>query len=141
MQPLAIGGPAFDELGNIREAIEEHFVLGIEQIDEKRVERVARGVHLLAVHAAAGVERDAEADGDALGAEVRDRLLLAVLEDAEVFLAQVRNEPAVRVGHRGGDVDQFHGAAEPERLPIVLGRRLLLRGDGRGCERDGSEDG
>ena len=46
---------------------------------------------------------------------------LAVLEDAEILLAQPADESAAGVGHRRGDVDQLHGAAELEPLRSSFG--------------------
>ena len=56
------------------EADQEHVVVGRQQLEQEAVERLPRRLHLLAGHAAAGVERDAQADRHALGAEVRDLL-------------------------------------------------------------------
>ena len=69
-----------------------------------------------------------EADRHALGAEVRDRLLLAILEDTEVFFAQARDESAVDVGHRGRHVDQLDAGSEAEDLrTLSLLPRWALR--------------
>ena len=76
------------------EPVQEHLVVRIEQLREKAVERLARRGHFLAVHAAARVEHNAEADRHPLAVEVRDGLRLVVLVDAEVFLPQTRDEAA-----------------------------------------------
>ena len=80
----------FDELGLIVEAIQEHFVVSIEQLEEEAIERLPRRHPFLALHAAARVDDEPEADRHALAVEVRDLLFLAVLEETEVFLAQAR---------------------------------------------------
>ena len=103
-----------------------------------------RGDQLVAFHAAAGVEDDAEADRDALRGEVRDRPQLAVLVDPEIVLTEAGDEPASPVTHGRGDVDQLDPGAEAELLPLA-GGGPLLRGhrhqrhdDGRGDESGGA---
>src|SRR4051812_4531346 len=122
-----VAGPPFDQPRGVVEAVEEHFVFGIEQLDEKTIERLARREHLVAVHAAARIEDDAEADRDAFGAEVRHRLRLFVVEHAEVVLREPRHEAPGLVAHGRIHVDQLDAGAELERLRIRLGRLLLLR--------------
>ena len=78
-----------------------------------------------------------EADRHAFVAEVGDFLLLAVLEDREVFLVKPGHEPAVAVGHRGGDVDQFDAAAEAERL-LRPGAGRCGRNDQEQRDREGT---
>ena len=119
-------GPGVHQLGPVVEAVEEHLVVFAEQLEEETLQRLFRGDHLLAFHAAAGVEDDAEADRHAFGGEVRDRPQLAVLVDPEVVLPEAGHEPAVAVADRGGDVDQLDAGAEAELLPF--GRR-----SGRSC--------
>ncbi len=116
--PLAIRRPGFDELGLIVESIEEHFVVSIEQLEEETIERLPRRHPLLALHAAARVDDETQADRHALAVEVRDLLFLAVLEEAEVFLAQARDEPAVGVGDCCRDVDELDAGLEAEDLRI-----------------------
>ena len=61
------------ELRPVVEPVEEHLVVLAEQVEEEALQRLLRGQHLLAFHAAARVEHDAEADRDALRGEVGDR--------------------------------------------------------------------
>src|SRR5262249_25239972 len=91
-----------------------------------------RLLHLLAGHAAAGVEGDAEAHRDALGIEVRDLHWLAVLVDGEVLRAQAWDEAAVHVGDGGGDGPQLDAAPESE---LVVAPRPLWRLGGLAVQR------
>ena len=132
----------FDQLRRVVEPVEEHLVVRIDQLEEEAIERLARGVHLVAVHAAAGVEDDAEADRDALGVEMRHRLQLLVVEDAEVVLGQSRHEPAGLIGHRRVDVDQLDAGAELERLRVgLLRRRRALSQGGQAGRRAAARRG
>ena len=54
------------QLGPVVEPVEEHLVVVAEQLEEEPLQRLPGGDHLLAFHAAAGVEHDAEADRHAL---------------------------------------------------------------------------
>src|SRR5262249_47372187 len=94
-------------------------VLPIEQLVQESLERALRRFDLFAGHAAAGVERDAEAHGNAVGAEMRHRLGLVVFVDEEIFLAQIRHEPSVRIGHGGGDADQLAVALEAKPIGVL----------------------
>ncbi len=130
----AIGRPLVHQLRRAVEPIEEHLVFRPEQVEQEAVQRHLRGRHLLAAHAAAGVEDDPETHRHALGVEMGDRLRLIVLVDAEVLLAQARDEPAVAVGDGRGHVDQFDAGAEAKRLLILV----LLREErgGSGGQQD-----
>ena len=78
------------------EAIQEKLVLRVGQLLQEAVDGVARRLPLLALHAAAGIEDDAETDRRALGAEVRHFDWLAVFVDDEVFFAQPGGNRPVR---------------------------------------------
>ena len=133
---LAVRGPVAHHVGAIGEAEEEDLVLGLQQVVEEAIERRLRGTELLARHAAADVEHDAEAHGHALAAEVRDLLSLAVFAHEEVLLAQAGRESTRTVGHRRGDVDQLGRAAKPE---AVLLRSQRPHGERR--DQDGQQGG
>ncbi len=92
-----------DVAGEIANGIEVEVVVEID--DEGLVLRIAHfhkcersGADLgdLVAHAAAIVDDQAQADGNVFLAEDRELLLDLVLEDAEVFLLQARNELAAR---------------------------------------------
>ena len=99
--------PAVHQLGIRIEPIEKHFVFRSQQLKEEAIQSLTRGEHLLAVHAAAGIERDTKADRYPLAVEVRDLLGLIVFEETEVLFPKPRDEPAAGVGHRRVDVDEF----------------------------------
>ena len=109
---LPIRRPALRDLRPRRELDEEQLVVLIEQLEDQAFDRRPRGRKLLRRHAAARIEGDAEADRDAIAAEVRDVLDLPVLVHREVFLPQSRDEAPVVIGHRCRDVDELHAAAE-----------------------------
>ena len=113
-QKLTIGRPSLQQHWPVAEAIQEDLILRVEDVVEKAVERALRGADLLARHAAAGIEDDPEAHRHALGTEVCHRLWLVIFVDGEVLLLQARDEPAVRIGHARGDVDQLDAALEVE---------------------------
>ena len=137
-EQLPIGRPALHENRTIVEAIQKDFILCIEQIVEKSIERISGRPDSLPGHAAARVERDSKADRHALGAEVRDRLRPVVFVHREVLLSKARDESAGTVGHRGGDVDQLDTALEAE-LGVGSLRRGLLRVQ-RDEEQSGRQD-
>jgi hypothetical protein len=89
-------------------------------------------------HAAARVESNPEADGNTLGAEVRHLLHLGVFVHDESLHLEIGYEPAVRVGHARGDIDQLDPALEAESGIGILGRRLLRvqRNDNERDRRD-----
>ena len=118
----AILSPALHEHRTAVEAIQEHFVLRPEQIEEEAIERRLRRGDLLADHAAAGVERDAETHRHALGIELRDGLQLAVFVDEEVVLFQVTHESSAVVSDRHRHADELDARAK--RKPLT-GRALL----------------
>src|SRR5204863_7234542 len=61
----------------------------------------------LAIHAAAGVEKNANADGHILVlAEMRDLLRLPVFFENEIVLGEIRDIPSSRVGDCRDDIDQ-----------------------------------
>ena len=74
--------------GLVVERQHEELVGRVEQVEEEPVDRRARVLDALAEHAVADVEQQAEADRHALVRELRDRLLLAVLEDFERLARQ-----------------------------------------------------
>ena len=122
MPALSVRPPLF-EVGVGAEPDEEHLVIGVQQVEQESLERRLRVRELVARHAAAGVEHDAEAYRHALCVEVRDRLLLPVLEHDEVLLPEVGHEAPgpVRDGRR--HVDQLDARAKAEAL-----LRLLVAG-------------
>jgi hypothetical protein len=65
------------------------------------------------------------------GSEVRDGLLRAIIEDAEVFAMQAFNEFATGVGDDDADVDALDGEADGLRR----GGRRILRGERKGEEQ------
>jgi hypothetical protein len=103
----------------------ERLVAGLEQLRQEAIQRAARIDHRLAAHAVAGVEQHAEADGHPLVGELRDVLLVAVLENLEVVLRQPRDEAAIRIGDRHRDLDDVDAGAE---------------GLGNGANHEGHED-
>ena len=116
--------PPLQQHRRVAEAIDEHLVAFVEEIRQEAIERAAGRLNLFAGHAAAGVERDAEADRHSFGAELRDGLPNVVFIDDEVVLGEVGHEAAVGIRHRGRDVHQLDAALEAERV-LVLCRRLL----------------
>src|SRR4029453_8744319 len=113
---LLVACPWMHELRAVIEPVKEDLVVLTEQVEEEPLQRLLGGSHLLAFHAPAGVEDDSQADGYALGGEVGDRALPAVLIDPEVLLTETGHEPTAAVAHGRGDVDQLDARAEPERL-------------------------
>ena len=124
-QPIAIVGPVRDKIRAGAEAIQEELVELVVHQAEEAIDRAHRRRPLLAGHAAAGVDDDAEADRRAIGAEVRDLDRLVVLVDEEVFLAQPAVEAARSIGDGGRHVDQLDAALELEAA-------LFLREQGSG---------
>ena len=118
--PVGVAGPVVDEPRLVVEPVEEELVVRPEQIEVEAVEGAAGGGHPPALHAAARVERDAEADRRPLAAEVGEGLQFAVLVDEEVVPVEARHETPAPVGHRRADVDQIDAGAEPERGPVGL---------------------
>ena len=140
--PRAVFRPPLNELRVRIEAIEEHLVLGSEQLEQEAIERLARGEHFFTVHAAARIEHDAQADGNALAVEVGDLLQLLVLEETEIFFVQSGHEAAGAVGDGRVDVDQLDAGAKPERLRTLLRLPRLLRHERRECRgHDERDDG
>jgi hypothetical protein len=127
-------------VGCVVEAIEEHFVFWSQQIEEEPIERRAGGRDLRARHAAARVEDDAEADRDALGAEVRDVYRLIVLEHPEIALLQTGHESSGAVGDRRGDVDEFDAGAKAERILTVKDVRASAGDPDRQREHDAAAE-
>ena len=82
------------------EADQRRFVLDREQLVEEMGERHARIDDALAAHAVADVERQREADRNALFRELGDRLRHAVFFDGEVVLAERGDQAAFAVAHR-----------------------------------------
>src|SRR5690606_34023516 len=109
---LRVVRPGLGQRGVGRKLHEQQLVVPAEEVEDEPVYRGAGGRHLLIGHAAARVERDAEAHRHALVAEMRDLLDLAVVVDGEVLLAEPRDEAAVVIGYRRGDVDQLDAAAK-----------------------------
>ena len=132
--PLTVRRPVFDELGLVVEAIQKHFVVGPEQLEEKAIERLPGRDPFLAFHAAARVDDEPQAHRYALVVEVRDLLFLAILEQTKVLLPQTGHETAARVRNGCRHVDELHAGAEAEDLGLL---RLLAarRHDQRGAER------
>ena len=118
-QAIAIVGPVRDEIRAGAEAIQEELVELVVHQAEEAIDRVHRRRPLLAGHAAAGVDDDAEADRRAIGAEVRHFDRLVVLVDEEVFLAQPAVEAARSIGDGGRHVDQLDAALELEAALIL----------------------
>ena len=102
------------------ERADKCLIARIEQVGHEAIERAAGVNDWLAAHAVADVEQHAHADGRPLVGELRDGLLVAVLEDLEVVLRQAGDQPVVVVGD--GDRDFNGGDAASERL-----QRLCLR--------------
>ena len=67
----AVGRPALHERRVVAEAIHEDLIVLLEQIEQEPIERRHGMVPLLAFHAAARVDHEAEADRHTFGAEVR----------------------------------------------------------------------
>ena len=111
---LAVGRPSLQQHGIVAESVDEQFILLVEQVVDEAIERGFRFAYLFARHAAAGVERDAEADRHTVGAEMRHLDAVIVLIDQEVFLAQPWHEPSALIRHARGHVDQLDAAAETE---------------------------
>src|SRR5262249_39393800 len=86
-------------------------------------------LHLLAGHAAAGIDGNPEAHRHAVAAEVRNLHRLVVLVYHEVFSAQTADKTSGDIGDRRRHVDQFDAALELETLLLVL--RLAARLAGR----------
>ena len=118
-----------------------------QQVVDQPVDRRRAPRNLVARHAAAGVERNPEADRHPIGAELGDRLVHAVFVDEEVVLVQARKRSARRRRDRGRKVNQFDAALESRTwLSRRRGRRRLLcrqgadgRHDNRG-EEEGAAD-
>ncbi len=91
---------------------DERLVLTEQQLTDESIYGAARVNDRLATHAVAGIEEHAEADRDARVSELRDVLRVAVLEDLEVFSGQPRDQTALRVGDRYGDLDDVDARAE-----------------------------
>src|SRR4029434_10279012 len=121
---LTIARPALHHVGPAVESVEEHFVLVAKQIEQEAIERSLGGGDLLAQHAAAGIERNTETHGYALRIELLDLLALPVFVELEVVRTQIPDEPALRIGHRGRDVNQLDAGAKREPLTA---RPLLAR--------------
>src|SRR5712692_5008922 len=93
-----------------------------EALEEARGDLLFGGQHALL--AAAGVNQQAQGDGQGgLAREESDLLFLAVLEDAEIVLGEVRNNALVFVAHGDEQVDQLDLDAD--------GLLRFLRGRGR----------
>ena len=118
-ETIAIVGPVGDEIRAGAEAIQEELVELVVHQAEEAIDRVHRRRPLLAGHAAAGVDDDAEADRRAIGAEVRHLNRLVVLVDEEVFLAQPAVEAARAIGDGGRHVDQLDAALELEAALVL----------------------
>ena len=127
-QLFPVGGPSLDEHRLVAEAVDEDFILGAEQVDQKSAERTLRGAHLLAGHGPGRVEGEAEAHGHAFVAEVEDGLRDPVFVDHEVVAGEVADEPPVRIRHRRRDAHHFD--AGPEAGLLIL----LRHQDGGGDE-------
>ena len=125
----------------VAEPVEEHLVLFVEQLVGEPVERRLGFANLVARHAAARVERDAQAHGYPLRVEMRDLDRPVVFEDEEVVLAQPWDESTAGVGHRRRHVDQLDAAAESKRVVgfATVGRRRLLTLER--CDQDREQRG
>ena len=119
-QQLAVAGPPLQQHRIVAEAIEEDFVLTIQQIVQEPIERALRRLDLFARHAAARVERHAETDRHPLRAEVRHRHWLIVFVDDEVVGRQSGDETSGGIAHGRRHVDQLDTGLESK--PLVLGR-------------------
>src|SRR6185436_16286220 len=139
-QQLSIRSPGLHEDGTVVEAVQKDLIPFVEQLEEEPVQGSPRRANLLAGHAAAGIEDDAETDRHTLGIEIRQRLDQVVLVDDEVFPEQSRYEPPGRIEHHGGDVDQLDAALEPESRIGILRRRWLPGVYGDDDERGGERD-
>ena len=72
--------------GSWLNAITKKASVGVEQLEQEPLDRRARVADALAEHAVADVEQQPQAERHALVRELRDRLLVAVLEDLERVL-------------------------------------------------------
>jgi hypothetical protein len=78
---------ALQELDVVPEAVQEHFIVRTQPIEES-IDGLKRISDLVPCHAAAGVEHEAEADRHSLGAEQGNLHRPVVLVDDKVVLAQ-----------------------------------------------------
>src|SRR5207249_8824951 len=83
----------------ITEAIDEDFVLSVEELVQEAIQGALRFVNLVARHAAAGVERNAETHRHAFRAEVRDFNRLVVFVHEKILSLQSRHESSADIGH------------------------------------------
>ena len=118
---------------------QEELVGGIEQIEQKAVDRRAGVLDPLAEHAVADVEEHTEADRHALARELRDRLAHAVFEELEGLPLEAGDEVPVLVGDRRRD-EMFRTAnARLQRwttrpsLVVLASVMKLPRGSRRVC--------
>jgi hypothetical protein len=117
---LQVGGERLHQPGVAGERYQEKLVLRVGHLEELR-HRLARFLELLP-HAARAVEDHPHRKRRVLARELADRLLLVVLENAEILLLQTGNEPVQRVGHRHGNQHQV--AVDPN-VRLRQHRRLL----------------
>src|SRR5439155_10920454 len=97
--------PFGDDVRLVIEGHDEELVARIEQLEEESIDRGARVLNALPVHAVARVEQDAKTDWNAFVGELSDRLALAVLEDVECVARQPGEEAPVGLAHRRRHTD------------------------------------
>src|SRR5439155_11429553 len=85
-------------------------------------------------HAAADIEQQDEIERLQIGREAGDVLLLAVVEDAEVWFGEAGDDAAVAVGYFGVDVDE-------RDVGVEGGRGLRVGGLPHRCLQDGDHIG
>ena len=125
-----------DALNVVRKPVEEHLIVRIEELVEKTFDRSAGIDDLVASHAAARIEHDPKAHGDALCAEMRDVDRPIVLVDREVGLSQSCHKVAGPIRDRRCDVDQLDATEEAEAL---LPRQPAVWHQQRGYARYGED--
>ena len=116
----------------------KYLIVGPEQLEEKALDRGARGLDATAEHAVAGVEGQADADGHALGGELGHFARQAVLVNFEGLARQIRRQLALGVVDRRRDRDDLDAGS----IRLVRGEHLRRRGTRRArppVERTGDQ--
>ena len=107
--------------------VHQRDVVGLGQFLEEANGRRA-GQRDVVLHAAAGVEQQAQAQVQRVGVgvaaqEMGDVLLRAVFKQREIVRLEVADEVALPVHHHHGDVDEVHFGAKPALLAQNAGGR------------------
>jgi hypothetical protein len=98
------------------EGRDEDLIFLEQKVTNEAVEGVTRIDDRLPAHAVAGIEQHPQTDRHTLVGKLRDCLLDAVFENLKVALCKSGDESASAVGHRHGDLDDIHAAAERRGL-------------------------